>query len=53
MFILMQSEHLFASRGWESERMSMSERIQQLEREVGFLRMRQDDAAPDSDGEDS
>ena len=53
MLILMQSEHLFASHGWESERMSMSERIQQLEQEVGFLRMRQDDAAPDSDEEDS
>ena len=53
MFILMQSEHVFASRGWERERMSMGERIQQLEREVGFLRMGQDDAAHDSDGEDS
>ena len=53
MFILMQSEYVVASRGWESERMSMSEHIQQLEREVGFLRMRQDDAAHDSDGEDS
>ena len=49
----MQSEHLFASRGWESERMSMSERIQQLEREIGFLRMGQCDTAHDSDGEDS
>ena len=44
---------MVSSRGWESERMSMSERIQQLEREVSFLRMRLDDAAPDSDGEDS
>ena len=44
---------MFASRGWERERMSMSERIQQLEREVGFLHMGQDDAAHDSDGEDS
>ena len=49
----MQSDHLFASHGWESERTSMSEHIQQLEREVGFFHMRQDDAAPDSDGEDS
>ena len=49
----MQSEHLFASHGWESERMSMSERIQQLEREVSFLRMGQNDAVHDSDGEDS
>ena len=53
MQCLMQSEYVVASRGWESERMSMSERIQQLEREVGFLRMRQDDAAHGSDGEDS
>ena len=53
MLILIQSKHLFASRGWESERMSMSERIQQLEREVGFLHMRQDDATPNFDGEDS
>ena len=49
----MQAEYLVSSRGWENERASMSERIQQLEQEVGFLRMRQDDAAPDSDGEDS
>ena len=44
---------MFASRGWERERMSMSKRIQQLEREVSSLRMGQDDAAHDSDGEDS
>ena len=50
---LMQSEYIVASLGWESERMSMSEHIQQLEQEFGFLRMRQDDAAPDSNGEDS
>ena len=49
----MQAEYLVSSRGWENERASMSECIQQLEQEVGFLRMRQDDAAPDSDGEDS
>ena len=52
MQCLMQSEYVVASRGWENERMSMSEHIQQLEQDVGFLRMRQDDAAPDSDGED-
>ena len=40
----MQDEYLVSSRGWENERASMSERIQQLE---------QDDAAPDSDEEDS
>ena len=49
----MQSEHVFTSRGWERERMSMSERIQQLEREVGFLCMGQDDAAHDLDEEDN
>ena len=53
MLILMQSEHMFASHRWESERMSMSERIQQLEREVSSLRMGQDDATHDSDGEDN
>ena len=49
----MQSEYVVVSRRLESERMSMSERILQLEQEVGFLRIRQDDAAPNSDGEDS
>ena len=48
----MQAEYLVSSRGWESERTSVSERIQQLEQEVGFLRMKQNDAAPDSDEED-
>ena len=50
---LMQTEYIVASRGWENERMSINERVQQLEREVTFLRMRLDDTAPDSDGEDS
>ena len=49
----MQVEHVFASHGWERERMSMSERIQQLDREVGFFRIGQDDAVHNSDGEDS
>ena len=49
----MQAEYLVSSRGWENERASMSEHIQQLEQEIGFLRMRQDDAAPDSDEDDS
>ena len=49
----MQAEYLVSSRGWENERTSMSERIQQLKQEIGFLRMRQDDDAPDSDEDDS
>ena len=44
---------MFASYEWERERTSLSERIQQLERELGTLRMGQDDAAHDSDREDS
>ena len=53
MQCLVLTEHIVASRRWENEKMSMSECIQQLEQEVSLLHMRQDDAAPDSDGEDS
>ena len=50
---LIQSQHILASRDWERERASWSERVQQLEREFGAFHIGQDDKAHRLDGGDT
>ena len=49
---LMQSHHNLASHDWEGDQASWSERVQQLERELGAFRMGQDDEAHGPGGGD-